>query len=177
LVAHRRRMIQQHIIAHNKRVNSRTMFRYRLRTLLMIVSLVIVPTACSADGSYDVMRLLLSNADLVILGEVEDERGGFSREGGTHVANICEIRIIEVLKGTPPSVQAIDVLVDLITDSPFQPKKGDRRVFFLKKRQSPREMPDWMTDDIRFGVQPKSMAAELKSLVDDMRRLESLRRR
>src|SRR4051812_42172495 len=121
--------------------------RYRLRTLLIVAALVVVPSASYGDGSNDVMRLLLSNAELAILGEVEDVTGRSVSEDGI-IVNICEIRVIDVLKGTLQSPARITVMVDLKEDHPLQPKKGDKFVFFIKRRRNPREMPDWMTDDV-----------------------------
>jgi hypothetical protein len=155
--------------------------RYHLRTFLLFVLIHLgrLTSACYADGSYDVLRLLISNAELVVLAEVEGEGiGGLAHEAGTRVSYVYNLRIAEVLKGTAPPTKLIDVDVDLISDHPYQPlKKGDKRVFFIKKRRTEGDVPYWRTDDVRFSVQPPSLANEIKRLEVDRSRLESLQRR
>ena len=140
--------------------------RYRLRTLLITVAICFPHSISLGDVSRDVMRLLLSKPQqIVILGQVEEVGQGMSHEGGTHYSLFCKIKVIEVLKGKAPPTDTIQADIDLIAAHPIRPEKGERRVFFLGLTGG---VPKYGTYDFRFGVQPASMARELKRMAEEM---------
>lgn len=123
--------------------------------------------ACKADVGDDVMRLLLTNADVVILGEIESVGNGLVREANSHVVWACKIRVHTVIKGQATTTTPIRVSIDISTDNPLTPKDGDKRVFFLKEVGYVAK-PDYISSDIRFSVQPASMALVLKQLAREL---------
>jgi len=151
------------------------MWRIALGGLVWVLSL----NAAWADNSREVMQLLLSDAGLVVYGEVtEPTTSGLyiAHEGGSHVSYGCKIRVIDVIQGDKPKTEVISVSIDILRDHPCHPlKRGDKRVFFFAGLHSV-EPPIWITKDIRFCVQPASMARELKQMVEEMNRLRELQK-
>jgi len=142
------------------------MVRYYLPTLLIVLAFIPV-SRCAGDESYEIMRRLLSNAELVILGDVESVGGGIAHEAHSHISMECRIKIIDLIQGKSPTSKTILAYVDILSDHPAFPKKGDKRVFLL--RPDNRDDPKYFsTDDIRFCIQPASMARELKILASEM---------
>ena len=118
--------------------------------------------------SYDIIRLLLSKSDCVILGEVTDEPGVMmAHEAGTHYSMRLKVRIIGVAKGEGlPVGEQIDVHIDCIPD--LFPRKGEKKVFLVGPANL-EELHTLATDDIRFCVQPASLFTEFKHKADEMR--------
>ena len=119
------------------------------------------------DLSYEIMRRLVSNAELAILGEIESVGDGMSHEGGSHVSMECRIKVIDLIQGKSPTGNTILAYIDILSDHPAFPSKGDRRVFLL--RPNSRDNPQhYSTNDIRFSIQPATMASELKRQASEM---------
>lgn len=134
--------------------------------LILLAAMPPLPVPPDRDRSNDIMHLLLSSADLVVLAEIEDVGNGLVREANTHVSWSCKIRVLQVLKGKPPRNNLIPAAIDIRTGHPFTPRKGDRRVFFLQESGLIAD-PLYACADIRFGVQPECLAMELKRLADE----------
>jgi len=120
--------------------------------------------------SYDAMRLFFSNADCVILGQVEDEpREMTEHEAGKHMSGDYTVRIVDIAKGSALLVgKRVTLDVDLLSDHPLRPRQGDKRTFFLNLKQL-NDFNNFATTDIRFAVEPASMFYELKRLADERR--------
>ena len=132
------------------------------------------PPPPQVDHSREIMRLLLSNADLVIVGEIENVRSATAREAASHWDWNCQVRVLEVIQGQPPQGTSVRAGIDIVKDHPFTPQKGDKRILFLRKMGSGNE-PYFVTTDIRFGVQPAILAAEFKQMAIEMKRNVSSR--
>jgi hypothetical protein len=76
--------------------------------------------------SYDVVRLLLSKSDCVILGEVEEERGIMqAHEAASHYSTELKVRILDVAKGEGlPIGELIELHIDCVPHFRRRVKSG-----------------------------------------------------
>jgi hypothetical protein len=119
--------------------------------------------------SYDIIRLLLSKSDCVILGETEEEAGVMmAHEAGSHYSTRLKVRILDVAKGEGlPIGELVDIHIDCVPD--VFPKKGQKKVFFVTPANL-KDLHTLATNDIRFCVLPASLFSEFKSEADQMRK-------
>jgi hypothetical protein len=119
--------------------------------------------------SYDIMRLLLSKSNCVILGEIEEEPGiMMAHEAASHFSAQLKVRILDIAKGEGlPIGELICIHIDSVPD--LFPKKGEKKVFLVGPANL-KDLRTLATDDIRFCVEPASLFAEFKREADEMRR-------
>jgi hypothetical protein len=143
------------------------------RILFACACLLWAPTLKAEDE--DLLKLLFSRSELIVLAKVEQAEGGFLK--GPEVTHNYKVKIIDVIEGRKTLDKEIRVMVHRFESEkadqlPYL-KEGATCIFFLNKSQTTTSLRDgipvWETNDSWFGVQPGSpmMATVLRSLVEE----------
>ncbi len=144
---------------------------------LLALALAFVPGVCRGDEGDDPLRVLLSRADLVVLGTIASEPMRVSFEAGV-VHYPCDFQVAEVCKGDA-ALEGMTLQVNIkrleMYEKDHHPliKKDAECILFLKK-ESKGTKPPWVTSDFWFGIQHPSpwMAKSLKKLASQERPAE-----